>query len=379
MRPAPAALMLALAATPLAAQDGAFVVRLGDDTLAVERFTRSATRLEGLVVARSPRVVQRRYVVELGSGGSATRMELVVTRPGAPAGAPPQLRAVAVFTRDSVVTELWRDTATETVRLASPAGTVPLVSDSWASFEMMAGAARRSRADSVRFATYTVGAPRTGWVDVRRLGRDSVLIVDENQTHRALVDGEGRLLGAARPEQRFAVLRVPALDASAVAAAWAAREQRGGAMGQLSPRDTARATIAGAHLMVDYSRPSKRGRTVFGGVVPWHAVWRTGANAATQLTTDRDLEMGGVRLPAGSYSLFTIPSPSGWKLLINAQTQQAGTDHDPTRDLFHLDMTTRTLSQPVEQFTISIEPEGQGGVLRLRWDTTEASIPLTVR
>ena len=138
--------------------------------------------------------------------------------------------------------------------------------------------------------------------------------------------------------------------------------------------------VAGATLWVDYGRPAKRGRVIFGStVVPWGHVWRTGANAATQLRTDRDLELGGVRLPAGLYTVWTIPSPTGWKLLINAQTGQWGTDHDAARDLFQLDMTLRTLPQPLERFTISVEPSGQGGILKLQWDTTEASLPFMVR
>jgi hypothetical protein len=132
--------------------------------------------------------------------------------------------------------------------------------------------------------------------------------------------------------------------------------------------------------MVDYSRPAKRGRVIFGStIVPWGEVWRTGANAATQFRTDKALEMGGIVVPAGFYTLWTIPTQSGWKLLINSETGQWGTAHKAERDMFQLDMTTSTLPQAVERFTITVVPSAQGGTLNLDWDTTRASIPFTVR
>jgi hypothetical protein len=133
--------------------------------------------------------------------------------------------------------------------------------------------------------------------------------------------------------------------------------------------------------MIDYSRPSKRGRVIFGStIVPWGEVWRVGANAATQFRTDKALEMGGVVVPAGFYTLWAIPAQSGgWKLLINSQTGQWGTAHDATKDIFQLPLATSTLPQPVERFTITVAPSGQGGTLNLDWDTVRASIPFTVR
>src|SRR4051812_36783509 len=87
----------------------------------------------------------------------------------------------------------------------------------------------------------------------------------------------------------------------------------------LSPRDSAVASFGAAKVSVDYSRPSKRGREIFGGLVPWNQVWRTGANAATTLVTSRDLDIGGTLVPAGTYTLYTLPSPTGWKLIVNKQ------------------------------------------------------------
>ena len=147
----------------------------------------------------------------------------------------------------------------------------------------------------------------------------------------------------------------------------------------LSPRDTTEQTISSAHLVVDYGRPSKRRRKIFGSLVPFGAVWRTGANEATHFRTDRDLRLGTLRVPRGTYTLWTIPERDGWTLIVNRQTGQFGTDYDKTRDLGRAKMTVSTLPEPLEQFTIAIEATRSGsGVLTMSWDTTRASIPIQV-
>jgi hypothetical protein len=117
---------------------------------------------------------------------------------------------------------------------------------------------------------------------------------------------------------------------------------------------------------------------VFGGLVPWNSIWRTGANAATQLTTDQDLMMDATRVPAGTYTLFAIPRPDGWTLIVNRETGQAGTAYDSEQDLARLEIEVESLDQPVERFTISAEETNGGGVLAFTWDRTRASIPFTL-
>ncbi len=380
--------LAAVAPLPLAAQSattGAFVIRLGSDTVSAERFTRTATRLEGEAVTRQPRTTLRRYVAEFGPDGRVQRVELVQLRPDAPPGSPPIQRTVATFSGDSVFVETRRDTAVQNRRLAVGARVLPVFGGaavSFASYEVVAAAFRRAGGDSASFRVYLAGAAAGGAWTARTLGRDSVRLYDGNNTFDARVDAEGRIAGAVLRggTQQFTVTRVASLDVGALAAAFAARDQQGQPLGTLSPRDTVRASVAGATLWVDYGRPAKRGRVIFGStIVPWNEVWRTGANAATQFRTDRALVIGGVVLQPGIYTLWTIPSVSGWKLLINTQTGQWGTAHDAARDIFQLDLRVSTLPQPVERFTISVVPDGAGGVLRLEWDTTRAEIPFTAR
>lgn len=145
-----------------------------------------------------------------------------------------------------------------------------------------------------------------------------------------------------------------------------------------SPHETVTATVDGATISVTYGRPYMKGRVVMGGLVPFGALWRTGADEATTLVTDRDLLLGGARLRAGSYTIFTVPDRSAWKVIVNAETGQSGLEHDASKDLATLDATPAALAAPVEQFTIAITDTPAGGALALRWERTEVIVPFTV-
>jgi hypothetical protein len=103
-------------------------------------------------------------------------------------------------------------------------------------------------------------------------------------------------------------------------------------------------------------------------------VWRTGANQATAFTTDRDLLIGGTRVPAGSYTIWTIPNEQGWQLILNKQTGQWGTVYNAEQDLVHIPMTVETLTDPVDRFTIALVPTSDANRLMLEWDRTRAAV-----
>ncbi|HZL65911.1 MAG TPA: DUF2911 domain-containing protein, partial [Candidatus Limnocylindrales bacterium] len=111
----------------------------------------------------------------------------------------------------------------------------------------------------------------------------------------------------------------------------------------------------GKTVTIQYSRPSMRGRKIFGGLVPYGQVWRTGANAATSLQTDVDLTIGGANVPAGSYTLYTLPGMNSWKLIINKQTGQWGTEYSQGQDLARVNMKVGQLPSGMETFTISLD------------------------
>lgn len=145
----------------------------------------------------------------------------------------------------------------------------------------------------------------------------------------------------------------------------------------LSPRRSAEMELNGKKLSVDYGSPRMRGRKIMGELVPYDRVWRTGANKATHFTTEADLIIGNVTVPKGTYTLFTLPSQKGWKLIINKRTGQWGipyTADDEKQELARIDMKVETLSAPLEEFTISLEKAGDGGILKLEWETTRASV-----
>lgn len=151
-------------------------------------------------------------------------------------------------------------------------------------------------------------------------------------------------------------------------------------MQRVSPHEEVSATIGGERVTIQYGRPSMKGRKIFGGLVPYDKVWRTGADEATKLTTTADLTIGGLAVPAGSYSLYTLPTEQGWKLIVNKVADQWGTRYDQAQDLGRVDLQVAKSAKPVEQLTIELVPQGsKGGLMRISWENTVASVPFTVQ
>lgn len=123
----------------------------------------------------------------------------------------------------------------------------------------------------------------------------------------------------------------------------------------LASRDSVKALFNGKKISINYGKPTMRGRKIFGNVVRHYRVWRTGDGAATIFTTDVDLELDGAIVPRGSYSLYTLPDEERWKLIINKQTGQWGTEYNPQMDLARVDLTVKPLRNPVEALTLKIE------------------------
>lgn len=177
---------------------------------------------------------------------------------------------------------------------------------------------------------------------------------------------------------RFRVITAAAIAASfAVAAAAQQTTQvhpgKGG-----SPHVRSEWTVDGAKISITYGRPSLKGRTVGKEVAPFGKPWRTGADEATTLTTDKALKIGTVAVPAGTYTLFTLPGETEWQLIVSKQTGQWGTQYAEGQDLGRVPMKVETTSQPTEQLTISVEDTPAGGTLKVSWGTTSASVPFTV-
>jgi hypothetical protein len=144
-----------------------------------------------------------------------------------------------------------------------------------------------------------------------------------------------------------------------------------------SPPGTAEVTLKNKEITIDYSRPSLKGRKVGQELAPYGKVWRTGANEATALNTAIDLNIGGAKVPAGKYTLYTLPSEGTWKLIINKQTGQWGTQYDESQDLARVDMKKTALPQSVEQFTISFDKKDENTANpNLDWENTRVSVEI---
>jgi len=154
-----------------------------------------------------------------------------------------------------------------------------------------------------------------------------------------------------------------------------------------SPPETASGSIGGKSITITYSSPRVNGRAgqLFGpgGRIskdPHYPVWRGGANAATTLKTDANLKIGGLSVPAGTYTLFVnIADPDHWKLIVNKQTGEWGLRYDKSQDLGQTDMTMATPSSTVEDLRYTITDNGGGkGSISLAWENHEASVPVSV-
>lgn len=147
-----------------------------------------------------------------------------------------------------------------------------------------------------------------------------------------------------------------------------------------SPHETTSSVVDGDRVTITYGRPSMKGRQIWGGLVPYGKVWRTGSDEATILITQKPITMGGTTIPAGAYTLFTLPNEDGSaKLIINKQIGQWGVgrgSYDEKQDLARVDLKKETLETPVEEFTMAVTREGE---LTMSWDKTKYSVSFTVQ
>ena len=139
------------------------------------------------------------------------------------------------------------------------------------------------------------------------------------------------------------------------------------------------ATIAGKKIQIKYSSPRMHGRKIMGGLVPFGQVWRTGADSATSMTTDANLEIGSLKIPKGNYTIYTIPQANEWTLIVSKELGQWGTEYHPKLDLGRVQMNVKTLASPVENFRLEVTSQGGNtGLLTMTWEKTQASVPIAV-
>lgn len=347
----------------------AFVARLGVDTVAVERVVRTATTLDAEVVILSPSTMLLRHRLTMDRSGALARLEATTLHPVTGAV---QRQTIYVRDGDSLRIEDVQGERRASRAVVAPRETLPFIDLVHWPFDLLLRGMRGR-------GMTTWGAPmlsgqRTSEFPLAFIGSDSATVTHPTRgTMRLTVYPHGgiRTLDAGATTRALVVTEGGRPDVGRLAREYAARDAAGRGIGALSGRDTTIAMVLGARVLVDYGTPIKRGRAIWGALVRYGQVWRTGANQATHFTTSQTLRFGSLEVPAGTYTLFSIPKVDGGLLIINRQTGQNGQTYNEERDLGRVPLRARPLSETVEVFTIRVDEENGRGLVRLQWDLTE--------
>jgi hypothetical protein len=370
------------------AQTGGFVVTLGRDTVQVERFVRRADRLDGVVVTHAPQTRVVTYTLRFAADGSPSHYEFMTARPDGTALRGNGQAGSIEFASDTLTRETLRDGAMVSERVPArpgilPGPTVPYVGATILMYELGFAFARptadASGASGLPQVYMIPGFTQPSRTPIWFIGTDSVEMDYFGVARRGFkLDAAGRVIRSdwTGSTYKYKMVRVGDIDVDGIAESWGLADKKGAAMGAMSPLDTVRANVGTAAITIAYSRPAKRGRVVWGSLVPWGSVWRFGADFATHITTTQDLMFGTTMVPAGRYTLWMLPSEQGESMLIvNKQVNIFGTAYKPAGDLARIPLQRTTLRAPVERFTLAVEQ----GRLWVRWDISAWSVPVVAK
>ena len=365
-----------LATAPLTAQQASLVYRLGKDTLAIEQFTRTNTRVAGEMVQRSGvAVVRVQYDVTIGGDGrptAATIRRLQADGTVLP-NAPTETRIMVGA--DSVVREIaWKDSVQRRAFAARKAF-INFPVFVFGPVELLANMRRAGGAVDSLPALGAAG--NLGFAGITPIGGDTVRLRGGPYAMVMRFDPAGKLLlvdGALTTNKAYATRGNGGMDIAAIA-----RTMK--PTGVLSARDVARGAFGpGGMVLVDYGRPQVRERTVWGGqLVPFDSVWRAGANDATHLFTTRTLTMGTLVVAPGMFTLWVQHTQNGTWLIVNKGTGQWGTQYDASQDLGRVAMQITSAPSHVEELTYTVRAlGGPRGAIELAWGPSVATVPFTV-
>lgn len=390
--------LVALAACGDKREHYGFVTTLGNDTIAVEHITRAADMMISEEVDRFPRVRRRHSVITTMPNGGMRHVEMDITEPGGPTPAARERHFVADVGNDSV--RITVTDSTQTQHRVFPTGGRPTmlhVSQMYGAIELFMAAGIQQAAesqlaegDSVRLNQFYADREfddfplHEGWVRPHKNGTVDLWHDWLSGMASAVFDTTRRMQSYSGQGTTYKVdvQRVngkPKVDV--LYKRFAAAEKARGGQVQLSARDTTRGTIGRAKFEIDYGRPLARGRQLLGNVIAYGEVWRTGANAASQFTTSAPINIANLNVPAGKYTLWTVPRKDGSsELRINSQTGQWGTGYDGQFDLGGRPMQTDSVKEFVDKFTISIRSiDATHGALVLEWGDFRWMAPIVVK
>lgn len=364
-------------------KNAAFITKLGNDTLAVEVFEKTENGINAKVILRSPTTTLTSYYLTLDEGNGIE--SLAAYSHSLEGGFESEGERTLSITSvgDSLKVErLWRGEM-RTSTIAKEPGVLPFIDMVHWPFEVAFNNARSFNTDTIyqplisgsRISDFIIATIRPDSLTLRHPSRGVM-------GSRVSEKGNLEFLDAGLTTRKLKVYREPAssVDMNALGKLYAQKDLAGNPFGELSSAEEATFYIGDAEFNVTYGSPKKRGRDLFGAIVPWGERWRTGANRATHFYTSEDLVIEGLEVPAGEYTLFTIPEPNGGSLIINLQTGQNGRSYDASRDLGQIPMTISSKEDITEAFTITVEGTGTGagGSLNLIWGQTVFTVSFTI-
>lgn len=364
------------------ATKAAFVTKLGNDTLAVEVFEKTENGMNAKVILRSPETSFTSYSITLDENNGINTM--VAYRHSLEEGFNGSGNLLMQINNngDSLgVGRMWQGELRLTSVKNEP-GTLPFIDMVHWPFELAFQRTKASGVDTL-YQPLLSGSRISDFI-IAEINTDSMTLRHPSRgvmgTHVSKA-GNLEFLDAGLTTRKLKVYREPAsvVDINALGVLFAKKDISGNPFGELSSAEEDTYYIGNTEFVVSYGSPKKRGRDLFGAIVPWGERWRTGANRATHFYTSENLTIGGVNVPTGEYTLFTIPEPDGGTLIINKQTGQNGQTYDESRDLGRVSMTLSTKPDITEDFTITVEETDSGGSLNLIWGQTVFSVPFEIR
>jgi hypothetical protein len=377
------------ARNPVPDSSGAFVTTLGRDTVVVESFTRTGNKLDGNMVVRIPGTVLLHYVIDLTANGTPSHSVVDVIPIGT--SEVTKKRVTIDYMQDSVAVDV--DSAGHHSKGGAALQQPPYpqlmtgfgpsygLYASPVLYELYAPLANAAVGDTVRLTTIDIARGRTlKRTFVKRSATELDADYFGTGATRLTLDATGHVTAgdASETTEQTQMTRTAFVDVASMAKQFAAADKAGRGVGAASPEMIARSTVGGSPVVVTYNSPRRRDRVLLGKVIPYGRVWRTGANAATTLFFDNNLDVGGKKIPAGVYSLWTLPKSDGSvDLIVNSQHGQWGTDYDASHDVAHIPMNVTTAAAPQENFAIAVA-SGDPGTLRISWGRFIWSVPVSV-
>ena len=340
------------------------VTRLGADTLAIEQVINFGDSVEAHVLLRAPKLR------ELDFGFSLDKESDVLMRGVISDGVTGDLVTthIAEWDEDSLLVIMGSNDNQE--KVSTNRDILPFIDMVHWPFDLMLENADALAVDESMEQPLWSGT-RTFNFEVTRISADSMTLKHPSRGIMGVktdADGHIALLDAGLTTRKLTVTRTENLDYDGMKAHFAELEKAGRSFGALSGRGKTEKEVNGVNYLVDFGTPEKRGREIWGGIVPYGERWRTGANRATHFTTDQDIMLGDLPVPAGEYTLFSIPGENSLTLIVNTQTGQNGRSYDESLDLGRVEMTAIGLAEPVEVFTIDIIEKDGTAYLSLQWD-----------